>query len=139
MSSEEKFCVFEPLPDGRCVCVRGRCGLIMPADKCGKRVHCKGGRPGALALAGNFSKAVGAEAAARLTTVGRATKPRTEEEIAAIQAICRSNVCGLYNAAGDWCEHRDCGCSVKRKPPFKMAKCPMKLWPLEDVQGDTSM
>lgn len=128
--SDEKFCVFERLPDGRCRCLRGKCTNVLPAAMCEKRVRCKGGRPGVLRMAGNIATA----AAREVVSVNR--KPRTQEEIEQIQAVCRSNVCGLYNAAGDWCEHRACGCSVKRKPTWKMQRCPMGLWPLQACPAD---
>lgn len=122
--TSEVYCVFERQSDGTCECVRGNCGMKLPAkiDCRRARYVCRGGRPGFVRRGRNYAEAVATE------VVHLATRPRTPEEIAEIQAVCRSNPCGLYNAEGDWCEHRDCGCSVKHKPTYKMQKCPMGFW-----------
>lgn len=72
-------------------------------------------------LAVNFGKA-----SVKHVATGR--QKRTPERIAEIVEICRANTCGLYNARHGWCEHRSCGCKVKRKAGWQREKCPVGLW-----------
>lgn len=59
----------------------------------------------------------------------KAGRPRrTEAEVEAILAICKANQCGLYQAKKGICTHKDCGCPVKRKAPYKMEQCPAGFW-----------
>ena len=80
-----------------------------------------GGGPSLVRKAGNFAKAV-----ARDVKAGRPR--RTDAEVEAILAICKSNRCGLYRTRDGVCTHKDCGCPVKRKAPYKMEECPAGFW-----------
>lgn len=63
-----------------------------------------------------------------------AGKPvRTDEEVAAIFAICESNRCGFWDAKSERC--KECGCNVnlstfapKNKSRMKTEVCPKGLW-----------
>lgn len=116
-------CVFQADNNGTWQCVRGGCDNSFPngTDVALIEVECKGGRPGKGSLAKNYIEALGRH------IVGGG-KRRTDEEIAAIKTICQENRCELYNAIGEWCEHKSCGCRVDRKAAWLKEVCPMGFW-----------
>jgi len=78
--------------------------------------------PGLLQMLRNFLGASARETAAAL----RGDPEMPAEEIVRRRAICHSNACGQYDAAGQCFA---CGCNVEKKIAWRTASCPEGHWP----------
>jgi len=59
-----------------------------------------------------------------------AAEPRDDAEVARLAAVCRTNLCGAFDAVADGC--RLCGCASSRPAAWlsrlRLARCPRGLW-----------
>lgn len=50
----------------------------------------------------------------------------SEEEVEKRLEICASNRCGFWRVSDETCSV--CGCPMKKKAPWRSARCPVGLW-----------